>query len=44
MQNALGYCATQDEILANVGDMIARMAELAGSALDPTKATADRLS
>ncbi|MDF2550334.1 MAG: flagellin domain protein [Chlamydiales bacterium] len=44
MQNALGYSATQDQILSNVSDMIARMAELSASAVDPTKATADRLS
>ena len=44
MQNGLGYSATQDEILSNVGDIIARMSELASSAVDPTKDTADRVS
>ncbi|MDF2550333.1 MAG: flagellin domain protein [Chlamydiales bacterium] len=44
MENALGYSATQDQVLSNVSDMIARMAELSASAVDTTKVTADRVS
>lgn len=42
MTNALGYSSTQDDILGQVSDIIARMKELASSAVDPTKDAADR--
>jgi flagellin len=42
MENALGFASTQDDIMSAVSDMIARMNELAASAVDATKTTADR--
>lgn len=42
MQDAQGLAQTQDDILANVGDIITRMVELSTSAVDPTKSAADR--
>lgn len=42
MENAIGYSDTQDSILNSVSDIITRMNELAASAVDATKTTADR--
>lgn len=42
IQNAVGYAQTQDDILGQVSEVIARMKELAASAVDTTKTTADR--
>jgi len=42
MENASNYSSTQDEILSHVTDIVTRMTELAASAADPTKTTADR--
>ena len=44
LENASGYSATQDEILGHVSEIIQRMNELASSAIDPTKSTADRVA
>jgi len=42
MENALGFASTQDDIMGAVSDIIGRMNELAASAVDATKTTADR--
>ena len=42
MENAIGYSATQDDILSHVADIVTRMSELSASAVDSTKTAADR--
>jgi len=42
MENAANYSATQDEVMNHVQDILTRLSELAASAVDPTKTTADR--
>jgi len=44
MSATLGVLKVQDEVTSQAGDMIVRMIELAGAALDTTKSTADRLA
>lgn len=44
MSNAIGYSATQDEILSHVSDIAARLYEIAASAVDPMKSTAERVA
>lgn len=44
MSNAVGYSATQDEILSHVSDIAARLYEIAASAVDPMKSTAERVA
>lgn len=44
MNNGVGFSATQDAILSHVSDIAARLYELAASAVDPMKSTAERVA
>lgn len=44
LTNAIGFSATQDEILGHVSDIANRMYELAASATDPMKSAAERVA
>ena len=44
MENTMSYLATQDEVLNQANSILQRMSELAATALDTSKNTADRIA